>query len=142
VTFLASPTGLIFLGGRVDITYGPSTLDIKLSGELQYECTHDIDENVPPEEGLVFCRKLHSTATAYVPPGYYQAIVTATTAGHAVPIATITAAANPTLPTLFLGVNGSLSTSPPGEDGSGKAFRVQWFGWIASSASVLIYFLL
>ncbi|KAH6906904.1 hypothetical protein BKA70DRAFT_1285798 [Coprinopsis sp. MPI-PUGE-AT-0042] len=138
VTFRASPTDLVYLGGRVDIHFGP---DRDLSGILEYKCSHDVDENVPADEGIVVCEKLYAAATAPIPePVGDNYIVEVRTIGHAIPIATITVAPNLALPTL-VEVSGSLSTAAPPlppSSGSGYEVRIGWSGFIASIAILLV----
>ncbi|KAH6906903.1 hypothetical protein BKA70DRAFT_381785 [Coprinopsis sp. MPI-PUGE-AT-0042] len=146
VTFLVHPTDLVYLGGKVDVKFGA---DRDQSGELQYECSHDVDDdkNVPVEEGIVLCRKIYSTATPPITlPVGESGILTATTVGHAVAIATITNDPNLTLPTLVrLGASFSTYVAPPpvasdsGDIGSGIEVRVGWFGFIASVVVLLVY---
>jgi hypothetical protein len=103
-------------------------------GKLQYVCSHDVDESIPPDEGLVFCHKVYSTATVSIPPPVaVPHHIEATTAGHAVAMATITVDESLSLPTLFQGLNGSLETSVPGSAARDVGVGLGWVGLMVST---------
>jgi hypothetical protein len=143
VTFHASPTDLIY----IDVVDLQLIEDKVLSGKLTVECSNDITDNVPPNEGIVICDKIYQTASNALTDGQVWSAVRATTIGHAIPLATITVTPSMSLPTLVEGPGGSLSTLVLEEDeydggdysGSRETVVVGWFALLASGLTCLVF---
>jgi hypothetical protein len=94
---------------------------VKLEGEI--DCTHDVDDDTPVEEGTIICKK----RVGFEAAGGGQKIGTTavvTTTGRPIAIGTITNAANLTLPT--------------GAPGSANRARVGWGAMVASVTAIFL----